>query len=117
MKKAPIERWAVYLLRCADGTLYAGVSTDVARRVAEHNGSGKGAKYTRARRPVSLIYTKRFKDRSAAQKQEAAIKALSRRDKLALAGNADAIVAGTWKRTSNAKGSSTSRTSKKSSKR
>lgn len=71
--------WYVYLLRCADGTLYAGVTTDVARRVAEHNGGGRpGARYTRARRPVSLCYVEAAESRAAAQRREAAIRRLSR---------------------------------------
>jgi putative endonuclease len=71
--------WYVYLLRCADGTLYAGVTTDVERRVAEHNGEGRaGARYTRARRPVSLCYVELAESRPAALRREAAIKRLSR---------------------------------------
>lgn len=81
--KAP---WHVYLLRCADGTLYAGSTTDIARRLEEHNQSPLGAKYTRARRPVKLIYSANFPTRSAAAKEECRIKALTRAGKLALAG-------------------------------
>ena len=77
--------WFVYLLRCADGTLYAGVTTDLDRRVAEHN-AGTGARYTRSRRPVALIHHETAPDRSAAQQREAAIKRLPRKAKLALAG-------------------------------
>ncbi len=69
--------WAVYLVRCADGSLYTGVATDVARRVAEHN-SGRGARYTRARGPVTLLHQEPAADRSAALRREAAIKRLSR---------------------------------------
>ena len=76
--------WHVYIVKCKDGTLYTGVATDVARRVAEHNTSPKGAKYTRARRPVTLAYFERASSRSAAGKREHEIKSLSRRDKLAL---------------------------------
>jgi putative endonuclease len=76
--------WYVYVLRCADDTLYTGVTTDVARRVTEHNESTKGARYTRARRPVSLIHTESFETRSAACAREAAIKKLSREEKLSL---------------------------------
>lgn len=76
--------WHVYLLACADTTLYAGVTTDLSRRVAEHNGSPKGAKYTRVRRPVTLAYSESFETRSEACAREAAIKRLSRPEKLAL---------------------------------
>ena len=74
----------VYVVRCVDTTLYTGVTTDLARRVTEHNTSPKGAKYTRARRPVQLVYSKKYKTRSAAQKAEAKIKKLSRAAKLKL---------------------------------
>ena len=57
--------WAVYLVRCADGSLYTGVATDVARRVAQHN-AGTGARYTRARRPVTLVHQEPAADRPAA---------------------------------------------------
>lgn len=76
--------WYVYILRCADGTLYTGISTDPQRRAAEHNGDGPGARYTRARRPVELAYTETVADRSAAARREAAIKRLSRMEKLRL---------------------------------
>ena len=76
--------WHVYILRCADGTLYTGVTTDLARRVKEHNESPEGAKYTRARRPVSLVYSEPFLNRSEACAREAAIKALSREAKTRL---------------------------------
>jgi len=56
MPTAPDAAWCVYMLRCADGTLYTGITTDIARRVAEHNGKGgPGARYTRSRRPVHLF--------------------------------------------------------------
>lgn len=75
----------LYLLSCADGSLYCGIAADVARRLAEHNGEGgskKGAKYTRPRRPVILAWSAPFKTRSAALKAEAALKKLSRAKKL-----------------------------------
>ena len=75
--------WHVYILRCADGTLYTGITTDLDRRLAEHN-SGAGARYTSARRPVELFYTERARDRSDASRREAEIKAMSRADKLRL---------------------------------
>lgn len=75
--------WYVYILRCRDDTLYTGVTDDVDRRAAVHN-AGKGAKYTRGRRPVQVVYREAVPDKSAALKRELAIKALSRRQKLAL---------------------------------
>jgi len=76
----------VYLLQCADGSLYCGYTTDVDRRVAEHNGEGKvaGARYTSGRRPVHLIHQESFATRSEAQKREAEIKKLSKSHKLKL---------------------------------
>lgn len=77
--------WRVYLLRCADGSLYTGVTRDLQRRLRQHNGElVGGAAYTRSRRPVVLLWSEDCVDRSAAQKREASIKALSRTGKLAL---------------------------------
>ena len=73
----------VYILKCCDGTLYTGITTDVQKRLATHN-SGKGAKYTRSRLPVTLLYQEPQPDKSAALKRENAIKALTRPQKLAL---------------------------------
>lgn len=72
--------WFVYILECADGTLYTGVTTDITRRVREHNGelAGKGAKYTKARRPVRLAYSEKSQNRSAAQIREFIIRSLPR---------------------------------------
>ena len=72
-----------YLVRCADGTLSAGWTTDLARRIQAHN-EGRGAKYTRSRRPVTLVYYEAFGTREEALRREAALKRLSRREKLAL---------------------------------
>jgi putative endonuclease len=72
----------LYILRCADDTLYTGITTDLERRVVEHNSSKLGAKYTSARRPVSLIYSKEFADRTSASKEEYRIKQLSKAQKL-----------------------------------
>lgn len=72
----------LYILKCADKTLYTGITTDLKRRVVEHNDSKLGAKYTSARRPVKLIYSKRFKNRSNAAKEEVRIKKLNRIQKL-----------------------------------
>jgi len=74
----------LYILQCADKTLYTGVTVDLKRRVGEHNSSRLGAKYTRTRRPVKLVYSKKFRNRSSAQKAESRIKKLSRQEKLAL---------------------------------
>ena len=74
----------LYILKCADGTLYTGITTDLKRRVAEHNGSRLGAKYTSARRPVEMVYSRRFKNRSNASKAEARVKGLNREEKLSL---------------------------------
>ena len=72
--------WYVYLLRCADGSLYTGITTDVSRRCGQHN-AGTASRYTRARRPVRVIYQETHSGRSAALRREAAIKALTRRQK------------------------------------
>ena len=78
--------WHVYLLRCADGSLYAGITTDPVRRVAEHNGERPGgARYTRARRPVELVRSEACEDRADASRREARIKALTRAQKEAWA--------------------------------
>ncbi len=75
--------WICYLLRCADGTLYCGITNDLDKRVAAHN-AGTAAKYTRARGPVALVFVESCADRSVASKREMAIKKLTRTDKLAL---------------------------------
>ncbi|HEY9203985.1 GIY-YIG nuclease family protein [Sulfurimonas sp.] len=76
--------WYVYILRCSDETLYTGITTDLQRRAEEHNSSPKGAKYTRARRPVELIYFESHKDKSGATIRELEIKKLSKAKKLEL---------------------------------
>jgi len=74
--------WFVYMVRCADDTLYTGIAKDVARRVEEHNSDNAlGANYTRARRPVALVYTQEVQSRSAAAKREYEIKQLTRSGK------------------------------------
>lgn len=75
--------WQAYLLRCRDGTLYAGATNDLSARLARH-ASGKGARYTRSRLPVELVYAVRVRDRGAALRREAALKRLDRAAKLAL---------------------------------
>lgn len=81
--------WFVYVLRCADGTLYTGITTHPQRRLDAHN-SGKGARYTRTRLPVEMIYIETAAGRAAACRREAAIKRLSRAAKLALGATARA---------------------------
>jgi putative endonuclease len=77
------ERWWVYVVRCGDGTLYCGATNDVPARVAAHD-EGRGAKYTRGRRPVRLIFSRRFGGKAAAFREEARIKRLTRAEKLAM---------------------------------
>ena len=72
--------WYVYILRCGDGTLYTGTTDDVDRRLAVHR-AGKGAKYTRGRGPLELVYTEELPDKSAALKREYAVKRLRREEK------------------------------------
>lgn len=83
--------WICYLLRCADGTLYCGITNDLDKRLAAHN-AGEGAKYTRGRTPVKLMYRERCADKSAALKREMAIKGLPRDGKLALIESANGNV-------------------------
>jgi putative endonuclease len=75
--------WHVYMVRCADDSLYTGCTNDLTRRVAAHN-AGKGARYTRSRGPVSVVWSVRVKDKSAALSREAKVKQLSRAQKLLL---------------------------------
>lgn len=75
--------WVVYMVRCADGSLYTGITNDVNRRSRQHN-DGTASRYTRSRRPTCLVYQEAHPSRSAALKREAAIKTLSRRQKMAL---------------------------------
>ena len=76
----------LYILECADGSLYTGITVDLERRLREHNGlagkNGKGAKYTRGRRPVKIVFSKKFRSRSRASIEESRIKKLSRAAKL-----------------------------------
>lgn len=75
--------WYLYILRCADGTLYTGITTDVEKRLEQHR-CGKGAKYTRGRAPLELIYREECGSHSQALKRECAVKALKRQQKQAL---------------------------------
>lgn len=83
--KSNTYTYYVYMVKCADDTLYTGISMELERRVGEHNGSSKGAKYTRSRRPVILVYSEEYADRRAASKREYEIKKkMSRAEKLKL---------------------------------
>lgn len=97
-------RFSLYIVECADGTYYTGIATDVQRRLREHNGltvqgkhsiSGKGARYTSARRPVVLAFEAQFATRSEASKEEARVKALTRPEKAALIAKARPAIAET----------------------
>jgi len=76
-----MSNWFVYILRCGDGSLYTGISTDVVARVKTHN-AGKGAAYTRSHLPVKLVWKEKAQNESAAKKKEAQIKRLTRSQKL-----------------------------------
>ena len=76
--------WKVYILHCADNTLYTGITTDIERRIKEHNNGNKGARYTRTRRPVKLAYQESCISRSEASSREHSIKKLKRTEKLKL---------------------------------
>ncbi|MCW8826155.1 MAG: GIY-YIG nuclease family protein [Gammaproteobacteria bacterium] len=69
--------WYLYIVRCADNSLYTGITTDIERRITEHNTDKKGAKYTRARRPVELVYHEQFDNRSEVSKRESEIKKMT----------------------------------------
>lgn len=77
----------LYILECADKTLYTGITTDLKRRIIEHNKTKLGAKYTSSRRPVKLVFAKKFKNRSLASMEEVRIKKLKRLQKLKLIKN------------------------------
>lgn len=76
--------WKVYIVECADGSYYTGITTDTQRRLLEHNYSFKSAKYTRSRRPVHLVYEETVDNRSVASKREYAIKRMKRKEKTQL---------------------------------
>lgn len=77
-----MKHWFVYIVRCNDGSLYTGIATDVARRVDEHNQNNRlSAKYTKARRPVSLVHQETFDSRSAATKREIQVKKMRKAKK------------------------------------
>lgn len=77
----------LYILQCSDNTFYTGITTNLDRRIKEHNQSKLGAKYTKVRRPVKLVYSKEFLDRSTALVEEYKIKSLTRQEKLSLIKN------------------------------
>ncbi len=79
---SPLD-WTVYILRCADGTLYTGITNDLERRIAEH-ASGQGAQYTKGRSPLQLVYQESCPGRGLASKREIEIKSLGRKAKLLL---------------------------------
>ena len=80
-----MPKWSVYLARCADGSLYAGIARDPAARLIEHN-AGRGSKYVRSRRPAELVFVQAYASRSAALRREAAIKKMTRGEKTGLVG-------------------------------
>jgi putative endonuclease len=80
----PAKTWQVYIVRCQDGSYYTGITTDLARRIAEHNSAAGGARYTRPRQPVSLVYAETAPDRSAACRREYQLRRLTPAMKRAL---------------------------------
>ena len=88
--RRPVADHHVYVIECADGTLYTGYTTDVERRVAEHD-AGMGAKYTRGRTPVTLRHVESFDSKSAAMSREYALKQLAHDEKAALAADGDTV--------------------------
>ena len=81
MKNKESKQWFVYILRCADNSLYTGITTDVVRREQEHNNDKLGAKYTRARQPVFVVYQENHPSRSEATKREIMIKKMTKKNK------------------------------------
>ena len=79
--------WYVYMVRCSDGTLYTGVTNDLQKRIEAHNSGKDGARYTRSRRPVKLVYSEEAGTKSAAAKLEYKIKKMTREKKMKLVGN------------------------------
>jgi len=75
------KEWFIYILKCSDNTLYTGITNNLEKRIKEHNESKLGAKYTKARRPVVLIYNERYKNRSEASKREIEIKKMTKSEK------------------------------------
>jgi putative endonuclease len=84
--------WTVYMLRCSDNSLYTGITTDIERRIREHNGSGRGARYTRGRQPVSLAWMESVASRSEACRREHQVRNLNRLKKQALMADFNATI-------------------------
>ena len=84
MSQLKPQTWCIYIVRCSDGSLYTGITTDLERRLFEHNNAKNGAKYTRPRRPVTLVYQEMADSRSQASKREREIKNLTQQQKLLL---------------------------------
>jgi len=82
MKRNRSKRWFLYVAECSDKSLYTGITTDIDRRINEHNHSKKGAKYTASRRPVQIVFAKIFESQSSATKAESQFKKLRREEKL-----------------------------------
>lgn len=76
--------WYIYIVECPDKTLYTGITTHIDKRIKAHNSANEGAKYTRGRRPVKIVYLSEIKNRSDSLKEEARIKKLSKKEKLKL---------------------------------
>jgi putative endonuclease len=93
-----VAEWCVYLLRCSDDTYYTGITSDIGRRISEHNESSRGARYTRARRPVVLVYREACDSRAAAARREWEIRKLPRADKQLLAARVDSADTGLTER-------------------
>ncbi len=91
MSKKTNQSWYIYILRCKDQTLYTGITTDLERRLQEHNFTDKGAKYTRCRRPVELVYSEKATSRVTAASREYQIKRLNRKEKEQLIKNSDYV--------------------------
>jgi putative endonuclease len=87
--------WTVYFLRCNDNSLYTGITTDIERRLHQHNNTKLGAKYTRARRPVKLVYSETAADKSTASKREYELRTLTKKqkEKLVLAYSVSMVIA------------------------
>ena len=81
MKSRDSDIWLVYMVRCSDGTLYTGITKDIKKRIESHNSGKDGARYTRSRRPVTLVYAEQAKSKSAAARLEHKIKKSSRSEK------------------------------------
>ena len=91
--------WYIYIVRCSDNTLYTGITTNLERRLLEHNFGPKGARYTRSRRPVALVYREQVASRSAATSREFSIKKLSSSQKSQLVGQQEKVPLATYSET------------------